>query len=141
MCRDCRAHKKDPALLYSDIGETANWRNHPRSHAAYLASARDVVLPALVLIPGWNLALRRYDLMHVLFLGIGLHVVGSCIVQLAFVRYWPAPRSLAPQLRLAWVRFSERARLNGVSCSQPRFTAAQFNRSRGQIGYAEVNQV
>jgi hypothetical protein len=100
MCRECMAHKTKPSLLYTHIGPSAPWRLRPRTHSDYLLN-HGHHLPAFVHIPGWSLACHRYDLMHVLHLGIGLHLLGSILVDLCAHNVWPG-RSLRAQLLAAW---------------------------------------
>lgn len=69
-CKDCKAHKTQEGLLYTQIGPNAAWRGHPRTTAEYLAQ-QNADMQGLVSIPGWCLELHRGDPMHLLFLGIG----------------------------------------------------------------------
>jgi hypothetical protein len=100
VCRECMAHKTKPELLYTCTGPTAPWRLRPRTQAQYLA-AHAHHLPPFVLIPGWSMACHRYDLMHVLFLGFGLHLAGSIIIDLVDRGYW-AGVDLRSKLKQAW---------------------------------------
>lgn len=99
LCRNCRAHKTDPALLYTNTGEGAPWRLHPRTTQEYFDEANN--LDQLVLIPGWCLEMHRYDPMHLIFLGFGLHLVGSCILDLLGHGHWPGGAKKV-RLRQAW---------------------------------------
>ena len=87
MCRDCGAHKMDPARLYTEIGPAARWRELLRTDQEFLRDQGEK-LCELCLIPGWTRSLHRYDPMHVIFLGIALHVIGSVLMELVQRRYW-----------------------------------------------------
>jgi hypothetical protein len=99
MCKQCHARKRG-APLYSDIGPHAAWRLHPRTQAEYILSQGNA-LSNLAQIPGWSLELHRGDLMHVVFLGFGNHLLGSVILQLAKEVRWPGA-NLRERLVSAW---------------------------------------
>jgi hypothetical protein len=100
MCRECHAHKTNPDMLYTRLGPTAPWRLRVRTTASYVCDHAET-LPAFVLIPGWCLEIHRYDLMHVVFLGLALHLVGSCIMDLAERGFWRGA-TIRLQLLRAW---------------------------------------
>jgi hypothetical protein len=101
VCRMCKASKIRRNVLYTEIGEDASWRAHPRTHESYLETHADH-LPHFVNIPGWHLSLHRFDLMHTLFLGVGLHLVGSVLMHLVQLGKWGGG-TLRDQLRRAWL--------------------------------------
>lgn len=136
MCRECHAHKTDPGMLYTQLGPTAPWRQRVRTTSAYVCN-RAETLPAFVLIPGWCLEIHRYDLMHVVFLGLALHLVGSCIMDLAERGFWAGP-NLRSQLVRAWLDLRAWVRRHGLQCSQSRFTPGSLGRGSKKSAYAEI---
>ena len=83
----------------------------------------------LTQIPGWSLMLHRYDLMHVLYLGICLHLVGSIIIDLSDRRFWQGA-NVKCRLRRAFYQFKRWVHDSGQSCSQSMFTPASLGRGK-----------
>ena len=99
-CRDCEGHKTNPHRLYTSL-EDGGCIDHVRTTEAYIAEQGDR-LSDLCRIPGWDLSLHRYDPMHVIFLGIALHVLGSILMELTTTAgVWPGASRKARLLQ-AW---------------------------------------
>ena len=94
-------HRLDCSQTRYTRGSLA-WRAHPRSTQDYLREFAGS-LPELCRIPGWHLQLHRFDPMHCIFLGLGLHALGSCLIDLATAGHWPGA-NLPLRLRRAWHR-------------------------------------
>ena len=99
-CMHCKAVKSGPGPLYTEIGTASAWRAEPRTTQSYLLE-HNSDLEVLTQIPGWCLALHRGDPMHLIFLGFGLHVLGSAIVDLARRGSW-GNGNLRTKLMKAW---------------------------------------
>ena len=134
MCKSCFASKRDGDMLYSRTGRDAPWRRRPRTTQQYLTSGK--ILPSLVLIPGWSLGLHRNDPMHVIFLGFGLHLIGSVLLDLASRNHWPG-RSRKDQLLQAWLDMRAWTKRLGLQCSQSRFTAGSLSQGK-KVSFGEL---
>ena len=134
VCRDCHAHKMHADVLYSQIGEAAAWRFRPRTTAEYVDEHMND-LPRFCGIPGWHLELHRHDPMHNVFLGFGMRMVGSVIVELSTLGTWPGA-SFKARLASAWVEMREWMKAHRLECSQPRFTPGSFGQAKNQSNYA-----
>ena len=120
--------KKDDDMLYTRTGPNAPWQRRPRSTRAYLAIGRK--LPILVKIPGWHLQYHRNDPMHILFLGIVLHLLGSTRMFLVTTQHhWPG-NSIQDRLMQAWLAMRAWCRHRGLQCSQSRFTRGSLGQNR-----------
>lgn len=121
-CHRCAASKADQTRLYTSTGEHATWRAFPRTHAEYMAE-RGPDACALCDIPGWRLDTVKTDLMHNLFLGSALHVIGSVLVELVEEGWFGnAPLQKQQRLTEAYLRFKAWLKLNRITCSAGRFT-------------------
>jgi hypothetical protein len=90
-CHLCRAHKTDPALLFTDFRRAGRARPTLRTHADWLASATaDGEATPLVAIPGFDIWRCQFDLMHTLELGILQHAIPAALQELATAGI-PAP--------------------------------------------------
>ena len=106
-CMHCKAVKNGPGPLYTETGPGSAWRAQPRTTESYLQTQRDNgAVQVLTQIPGWCLALHRGDPMHLIFLGFGLHVLGSCLLDLARRGTWGLAGTLKSKLARAWQRDS-----------------------------------
>ena len=91
-----------------------------RTTAQYLEE-RDGDIEALALIPGWDLSLHRGDPMHIIFLGVALHFLGSCLWEIARSCFFGGG-TIKKQLASAWMHMKAWVRAHGLQCSQSRFT-------------------
>lgn len=130
MCRECHAHKLVLSKIYTDVGPNARWRPHKRTEDEYLARMLKLGhLSKLTSIPGWSLETHRYDLMHVLFLGVCLHLCGSILVHLSDLKFWQG-RTIRSRLRRAWHDFKRWTRDHGLTTSQPMFKPGNLGRGK-----------
>ena len=135
MCPYCFGHKRLPDLLYSQVGPLASWRGHLRTTESYLAE-RDGDVQALALIPGWHLSLHRGDPMHIIFLGVGLHFLGSCLWEIARSGFF-GYGTIKKQLASAWLHMKRWVSAHGLQCSQSRFTKLSLQIKHG-YNYPEI---
>ena len=127
-CKNCKVVKRPPGVLLTEIGPDAGWRPDMRTNEEYLAeigAGRD----DLTKIPGWHLGLHRGDPMHLIFLGFGLLVLGSCIMCLARVGRWRGA-SLSDKLLEAWHEMRSWMRAHGLTCSQTKYKQNSFTMQR-----------
>jgi hypothetical protein len=114
LCKFCKACKSG-FPLYSEVGPDASWRSHLRDPMEYINEQGDN-LTYLARIPGWCVDLHRGDLMHIIYLGFGNHVLGSCIMELAKEGKW-AGTNLRAKLLSAWTSCLHASRCQCV-CSE-----------------------
>ena len=99
--KNCKAAKHAPG---PEVGPTAAWRLLPLTIVEYIAD-RGPNLTALAGIPGWSLDAHKGDVMHVVYLGFGLHVLGSCIMALSCINRWPG-NNFKGRMKNAWFLWS-----------------------------------
>lgn len=98
LCRECCAHKKQPGLLYTELGPTARWRLHPRTQAAYLADRhRETYTPGVAIARWLSMFIIRFS-SH----GSALSEGNSCIAPMPSASVRGTPRILTPCRFLAW---------------------------------------
>ena len=91
-CHLCSAHKKEPALLYTDCRLASAVRTTHVSNAAWVASATSV----FVRIPGFHVWRCFFDIMHTVDLGILQLVIPSALAELCSVGgLWAGPNRAA----------------------------------------------
>ena len=103
-----------------------------RSPTQKVAQAKPGHLSLLTTIPGWTMGLHPYDLMHVLFLGVCAHLVGSVLIDLCELGHWSGP-NLRAKLAKAWRAFKKWAREHGVTSSQPMFKPGNLGRGKKPV--------
>lgn len=105
MCHKCFATKDDGPLNYAQFGAGAGWRDHPCTHAAYMASmSTSERLNPLCSLPGWHHSSIKMCTMHCLNLGVGMHVNGSALWELLRDNRLCGHARLGVLLRRAWIR-------------------------------------
>ena len=131
-CHRCLATKKlGPNFAY-DPRPDAGWRSTMTSTEEFLQLA-----PAspLTQLPGFHIQLMKADIMHLLHLGICMHMVACTLIELcASNTFSEVPRrsSLNRKLHAAWVRFRDWCSARGIAHSQVEFTKARCGVKTGQ---------
>lgn len=126
-CDRCRAHKKDPALLYTDANADAGWLNTIYSNEQFMAT--HVHTPtALMRRPGAHVQLLREDVQHTCHLGTAKILNAQCIVELCHEGFFgPTALPMHSRLRSAHVAFKAWCKASAITCSQPCFTPRRLN--------------
>ena len=76
VCAECLADDRDGPFLYTDVGESAAWRETIGQYATCHSTFTEVI--------GWHPSLSRRDLLHLLYVnGVGNDVAGSALLLLA----------------------------------------------------------
>ena len=129
-CHKCRAHKKNPALLFTDTGPDAGWAGTVYSNDDFWQKHTDIP-PPLKRRKGSHVELVRGDVQHTGHLGVTKIINAQCIVDLSNEGFFgPIALPLSVRLRSAYVGFKAWCRSNRICCSQPAFTVSRLNVNR-----------
>lgn len=131
-CHRCMATKQQGPHFAYDPRPEAGWRTTIMSTEQLLQIAPACPLTQL---PGFHLQLLKADIMHLLHLGICMHMVACMLVDLcASNTFAEVPRrsSLNRKLHAGWVRFRHWCAAKRIAHSQVEFTKARCGAKRGQ---------
>ena len=121
LCSRCWASKTSQALLWTDMSETAAWRETTVRTAEFLTNAEHQgEVPALCGVRGWSADTLHFDIMHNLFIGSGRDLAGSALSLLCQANYFSSSPDVDDHLK----RFQERCRAwctrSGIKTGPPK---------------------
>jgi hypothetical protein len=80
VCPECFASSTDDMFNYADTRADAPWRMTRVRHDHWEENTPADARPSISHIRGWHVSLVYWDLLHMLFLGVGQDFVGSALV-------------------------------------------------------------
>ena len=119
ICHQCKA-SRDPRLSFYDFVARPAWLATTRSHQEFLMEEIGYPINALIYTAKFHYTMIKYDSMHSVNLGCGLHANGSAFHELLKIRWW-AQGERAVQFRSAFRSFREFVKRHHVESSQPVF--------------------
>ena len=119
ICHQCKA-SRDRSLSFCDFSAHPAWEATTRSHQQFLLEEMGTPVNMLVYTAKFHYTMIKYDSMHSINLGCGLHANGSTIYELLKLRWWgPGDRSTV--FRSAYRSFRDFLKVHKIQSSQPVF--------------------
>ena len=103
LCYRCFASQTQSDLLWTDLSDDAPWTRTTVRTGDFLNNY--TTAPSLCKIHGWSADTLLWDMMHVLFLGIGPDLCGSAMLLLVVTNYFSNSNNVDDHLALMHQRF------------------------------------
>ena len=122
ICHRCSASRTDASMAFSDFSLHPGWKATLRSHEQILREEMGDPLNLLVYVAKFDCDMIKFDSMHTVQLGCGLHANGSALFELFKVEWFGSgTRDKNILFTAAYKNFKSFLRLHEVACSQPAF--------------------
>ena len=120
ICHQCLASRADPAVPFCDFRRNASWKGTIRSHQQFLLEEVGEPINSLLFVARFDYTMIKYDAMHSVNLGCGLHANGGAFYELMKVFWWGRVDQ-GSVFRNAYRSFKDFLRRFNIQCSQPQF--------------------
>ena len=122
ICHRCLASRTDAKVAFTDFTLHPAWKATLRSHEEILRDELGDPLNLLVYVAKFDCDMIKFDSMHTVQLGCGLHANGSALFELFKVEWFgSAVQDKNTLFSAAYKNFKSFLRLHDIACSQPAF--------------------
>ena len=120
ICHQCLASRTDPSYPYTDFVCNPKWLRSVRTNRQFLLEEISDPLNMLVYVAKFHYTVLKWDYMHSVNLGCGLHANGGAWFELLKVN-WFGNGEKHVQFRNGYRKFKQFLKVNNVESSQPLF--------------------